>query len=86
MNTSETALDLALDFTSDELRRRMAVMEAIGPDWDPGVALADEAAAYEMLYSDLDTRQQQIYDELVSAGVLPGMVARNLGSSAFAPK
>lgn len=73
LNTSETALNLAFDFTSDELSRRMAVLKAIGPDWDPGVALANEEAAYRMLYSDLDNRQQQIYDNLVSAGVLPGI-------------
>jgi hypothetical protein len=30
-----------------------------------------EGKAYDMLYSDLDEEQQRIYDELVSAGVLP---------------
>ena len=33
--------------------------------------LAEEEKAYDMLYSDLDEEQQRIYDELVSAGVLP---------------
>jgi hypothetical protein len=33
--------------------------------------LAEEQKAYDMLYSDLDEEQQRIYDELVSAGVLP---------------
>ncbi|GFG54863.1 hypothetical protein MAGR_63040 [Mycolicibacterium agri] len=33
--------------------------------------LAEENKAYDMLYSDLDEEQQRIYDELVSAGVLP---------------
>jgi hypothetical protein len=64
-------LDFAYDLTLDEARRRMAVMEAIGDDWDPIAALADEDKAYELLYSDLDDDQQRIYDELVSAGMLP---------------
>lgn len=64
-------LDFAYDLTLDEARRRSAVVEAIGADWDPMMALADEQRAYEMLYSDLDEEQQRIYDELVRAGVLP---------------
>ena len=55
----------------DEARRRTAVLEAIGDDWDPIAVLAEEEKAYDMLYSDLDEEQQRIYDELVSAGVLP---------------
>ncbi|MGV0601694.1 DUF6400 family protein, partial [Mycolicibacterium pulveris] len=51
--------------------RRTAVLEAIGDDWDPIAVLAEEQRAYEMLYSDLDADQQQIYDDLVAAGVLP---------------
>jgi hypothetical protein len=64
-------LDFAYDLTLDEARRRFAVLEAIGDDWDPIAALAEEEKAYDMLYSDLDAEQQRIYDELVSAGVLP---------------
>jgi hypothetical protein len=64
-------LDFTLDLTLDEARRRTAVLEAIGDDWDPVAVLAEEDKAYEMLYSDLDEEQQRIYDELVSAGVLP---------------
>ena len=64
-------LDFAYDLTLDEARRRTAVLEAIGADWDPIAVLAEENKAYEMLYSDLDDEQQQrIYNELVSAGVL----------------
>jgi hypothetical protein len=59
------------DLTLDEARRRAAVLRAIGDDWDPVEVLAQEDRAWEMLYSDLDTGQQRIYDELVSAGVLP---------------
>ena len=64
-------LEFAYDLTLDETRRRSAVLEAIGEDWDPVAVLAEEERANEMLYSDLDDEQQRIYDELVLAGVLP---------------
>jgi hypothetical protein len=64
-------LDFAYDLTLDEARRRTAMLQAIGDDWDPVAVLAEEDAAYDMLYSNLDEEQQRIYDELVSAGVLP---------------
>lgn len=64
-------LDFASDLTLDEARRRAAVLEAIGDDWDPVAVLAEEDKAYDMLYSNLDEEQQRVYDELVSAGVLP---------------
>lgn len=64
-------LDFAYDLTLDEARRRSAVLEAIGDDWDPVAVLAEEQKAYDMLYSNLDDEQQRVYDELVRAGVLP---------------
>jgi hypothetical protein len=64
-------LDFVYDLTLDEARRRSAVFEAIGDDWDPIAVLAEEQKAYDMLYSDLDEEQQRVYDELVRAGVLP---------------
>ncbi len=64
-------LGFAYDLTLDEARRRNAVLEAIGHDWDPIAVLAEEQKAYDMLYSDLDEEQQRVYDELVRAGVLP---------------
>ena len=64
-------LDMAFDLTLDEARRRAAVLQAIGDDWDPVAVLAEEELAYDMLYADLDADQQRIYDELVMAGVLP---------------
>jgi hypothetical protein len=64
-------LDFAYDLTLDEARRRSAVLEAIGHDWDPIAVLTEEQKAYDMLYSDLDEEQQRVYDELVRAGVLP---------------
>ena len=64
-------LAFAHDLTLDEARRRTAVLEAIGDDWDPIQVLADEELAWDMLYSGLDDDQQRIYDELVREGVLP---------------
>ncbi|GAA4536461.1 DUF6400 family protein [Mycobacterium paraffinicum] len=66
-----TNLDFAYDLTLDEARRRSAVLEAIGEDWDPVAVLAEEEQAYDMLYSNLDAEQQRVYDQLVRAGVLP---------------
>ena len=68
---NSVGLEFAYDLTLDEVRRRTAVLEAIGPDWDPIRALAEEEKAYAMLYSNLDAEQQRHYDALVSAGVLP---------------
>jgi Family of unknown function (DUF6400) len=63
------------DLTLDEARRRAAVLEAIGDDWDPLQVLAEEDRAYAMLYSGLDDKQQRLYDDLVTAGVLPDRIA-----------
>ena len=68
-------LDFAYDLTLDEARRRSAVLEAMGADWDPIAVLAEEQKAYDMLYSDLDEEQQRVYDELVRAGALPERTA-----------
>lgn len=71
MASKSTDLAFAYDLTLDEARRRMAVLEAVGDEWDPVRVLAEEETAYQMLYSGLDAEQQRIHDELVSAGVLP---------------
>lgn len=68
-------LAFAHDLTLDEARRRAAILEAIGDDWDPAEVLAQEDRAYAMLYSGLDDDQQRVYDDLVAAGVLPDRVA-----------
>lgn len=75
--SSEMEMSFALDLTLDEVRRRTAVLEALGDDWDPVAVLRDEELAYDMLYSGLDDEQQRIYDELVVAGVLPDRGARD---------
>ena len=59
------------DLTLDEARRRAAVLDALEDTWDPVRALAEEERAINLLYSGLDDEQQRIYDDLVSAGVLP---------------
>lgn len=64
-------LEFICDLQFDEVRRRNAILNAIGDEWDPIQTLADENQAYSMLYSDLDDDQQRAYDELVAAGVLP---------------
>jgi len=71
MPDNSNGFEFAYDLTLDEVRRRAAVLEAIGEDWDPIRALAEEEMAYAMLYSNLDAEQQRLYDNLVSAGVLP---------------
>ena len=68
-------LAFAYDLTLDEARRRAAIVEAIGDEWDPVEVLAQEDRAYAMLYSNLDDDQQRIFDDLVAAGVLPDRVA-----------
>lgn len=75
MAAEPNRIDFAYDLTLDEARRRAAILEAIGDDWDPVEVLAQEDRAYAMLYSDLDDDQQRIYDDLVAAGVLPDRVA-----------
>ena len=64
-------VELAIDLSSHELLRRAHVLDALGPDWDPLAALHGEEAAYQLLYSGLSAEQQRVYDELVTAGVLP---------------
>jgi hypothetical protein len=71
MLNSVPKFEMAYDLTVDEARRRAAVLQAIGDDWDPVAVLAEEELAYDMLYADLDEAQQRVYDDLVAAGVLP---------------
>ncbi|GAA3108685.1 DUF6400 family protein [Streptosporangium carneum] len=62
---------LEIDLTLEEARRRASVMEALEADWNPLEAMRGEEEAYDLLYSGLDERQQEIYDMLVAAEVLP---------------
>ncbi len=70
--------NFAYDLTLDEARRRSAVLEALGDDWDPVAVLAEEELAHDMLYSNLDDEQQRIYEELVGAGILPDRATRRI--------
>jgi hypothetical protein len=71
-------LEFAYDLTLDEARRRAAVLEALGDDWDPIAVLDQERLARDMLYRDLDDEQQRVYDDLVRAGVLPDREETNV--------
>ncbi|MFI6493822.1 DUF6400 family protein [Streptomyces sp. NPDC050564] len=64
-------VDWTVDLGSHEMLRRTHVLAALGSDWDPIAALRGEEEASELLYSGLNGEQQRLYDELVSAGVLP---------------
>lgn len=59
-----------IDLTAHEGVRLAAVLDALGPDWDPAEIFAGETEAYRLLYADLDPNQQATYDELVATGVL----------------
>ncbi|WP_248958592.1 DUF6400 family protein [Sphaerisporangium perillae] len=60
-----------MDLSLQEARRRAEVVAALGDDWDPLAVIRGEEEAYDLLYSGLDEGQQQTYDMLVAAGVLP---------------
>lgn len=75
---SESELSILLDLTLDEARRRTAILEAIGDNWDPVVVLAEEERAFDLLYSGLNPEQQHTYDRLVEADVLPDRTVRHV--------
>ena len=60
-----------IDLTAHEGARLAAVLDAIGPHWDPTEIYASESEARRMLYTHLDADQQAAYDVLIAAGVLP---------------
>jgi hypothetical protein len=60
-----------IDLTIHEGTRLAAVLNSLGPHWDPAEIYAGEAEAHRMLYSHLDPRQQAAYDVLIADGVLP---------------
>ena len=60
-----------IDLTAHEGARLAAVLDAVGPHWDPIEVSTGEAQAHRMLYANLDSDQQAVYDVLVAAGVLP---------------
>jgi hypothetical protein len=60
-----------IDLTAHEGTRLAAVLDALGPHWNPLDVYTGEAQAQHRLYVDLDANQQATYDLLVAAGVLP---------------
>lgn len=64
-------MDFTVDLTSHETARLAAVLDAMGDTYDPDVVLENERSAHLMLYGGLDKDQQRVYDELVTAGILP---------------
>ncbi len=60
-----------VDLTAHEGTRLAAVLDALGPHWDPTEIYTGETEAHRMLYSHLDADQQASYDVLVADGVLP---------------
>ena len=59
------------DLTAHEGARLAAVLDALGPHWDPIDVATGEAQAHHMLYANLNPAQQGAHDLLVAAGVLP---------------
>ncbi|MGQ0716114.1 MAG: DUF6400 family protein [Pseudonocardiales bacterium] len=60
-----------IDLTMHEGVRLAAVLDALGPHWDPSEIYTGEAEAHRMLYAHLDPDQQAAYDLLIADGVLP---------------
>jgi len=65
-----------VDLTAHEGVRLAAVLDALGPHWDPTGIYTGEAEAHRMLYSQLDADQQAGYDMLIAHGVLPATPGR----------
>ena len=63
-----------VDLAVHEGTRLAAVLDAIGPHWDPMQVYTSENEAHRMLYSALDSDQQASYDMLVAEGVLPDIM------------
>jgi hypothetical protein len=64
-------IPFTIDLTAHEGTRLAAVLDALGPHWDPIEVSTGEAQAHRMLYANLDSDQQAAHDLLVAAGVLP---------------
>lgn len=60
-----------IDLTAHEGTRLAAVLDALGPHWNPIDVYTGEVQAHQRLYADLDADQQATYDVLLAAGALP---------------
>jgi hypothetical protein len=66
-----TLIPFTINLTTHEGTRLAAVLDALGPLWDPTEIYTGEAQAHRMLYTHLDPEQQATYDALLAAGALP---------------
>jgi hypothetical protein len=64
-------IPFTLDLTAHETTRLAAVLDALGPHWNPTEVYLGEAQAHRMLYGHLGPDQQATYDVLLAAGELP---------------
>jgi hypothetical protein len=64
-------IPFTLDLTAHEATRLAAVLDALGPHWNPTDIYTGEAQAHRMLYAHLDADQQATCDVLLAAGALP---------------
>ena len=60
-----------LDLSAHEGARLTAVLDVLGPHWDPTDIDTGEFQAHRMLYAHLDPDQQVSYEVLLAAGALP---------------
>jgi hypothetical protein len=67
----DTLVPFIIDLTTHEGTRLAAVLDSLGPHWDPAEIYAGETEAHRLLYSNLDPDQQAAYDVLIAAGALP---------------
>jgi hypothetical protein len=65
-----TLVPFTVDLTAHEGTRLTAVLDAVGPLWDPAEVCSGEAEAQRMLYAHLNPEQQVTHDVLIAAGVL----------------
>lgn len=65
-----TLVPFTVDLTAHEGTRLAAVLDAVGPLWDPAEVYSGEAEAQRMVYAHLNPEQQATYDVLIAAGVL----------------
>jgi hypothetical protein len=81
-------IPFSLDLTAYETTRLAAVLNALGPQWNPFDIYLSEAQAHRMLshrmlYGHLDADQQATYDVLLATGALPD--SRRPGHDARSP-
>jgi hypothetical protein len=69
--TVANVIPFTIDLTAHETTRLAAVLDALGPHWNPTEIYLGEAQAHQMLYAHLDADQQTTYDLLLAAGELP---------------